>query len=171
MFAELIFKTIGAFRRVYLWSLNKYYKKRLNIESSVRLGFVKMDKKNITIAKGTYIQSGEIFSGDALVTIGKYCAIGKNVSIKARTHDLTQPTPDEINLVNKQKFANISIGDRVWIGDNVFIKEGINIGNAFFNSAFWNQILHPPDGSRTSNPMKTAHLENCEIGSRTRESS
>jgi len=129
MFAELIFKTIGAFRRVYLWSLNKYYKKRLNIESSVRLGFVKMDKKNITIAKGTYIQSGEIFSGDALVTIGKYCAIGKNVSIKARTHDLTQPTPDEINLVNKQKFANISIGDRVWIGDNVFIKEGINIGN------------------------------------------
>ena len=88
-----------------------------------------MDKKNITIAKGTYIQSGEIFSGDALVTIGKYCAIGKNVSIKARTHDLTQPTPDEINLVNKQKFANISIGDRVWIGDNVFIKEGINIGN------------------------------------------
>jgi maltose O-acetyltransferase len=129
MFADLIFKTTGAFRRVYIWSLNKYYKKRLDIDPSVRLGFVKMDNKNITIAKGTYIQSGEIFSGDALVTIGKHCAIGKNVSIKARTHDLTQPTPDDINLVNKQKFANISIGDRVWIGDNVFIKEGINIGD------------------------------------------
>ena len=36
---------------------------------------------------------------------------------------------------------------------------------SFFNSAFWNQILHPPDGPRTSSPMKTAHLENCEIGS------
>ena len=36
---------------------------------------------------------------------------------------------------------------------------------SFFNSAFWNRILHPPDGPCTSNPRKIAHLENYEIGS------
>lgn len=129
MLARFIFKTFNALSRLYVWSLNCYYKQTLNIHPSVRLGMVKLDPSNIEIGKYTYIQSGEIFSGSASVKIGKYCAIGSNVSIKARTHDLSQPTADEQHSVNARRCADIMIGDHVWIGDNVFIREGVTIGN------------------------------------------
>jgi len=94
--------------------IDKYYKSILEIDSTVSLGDCVLDCKNIRIGEGTYIKSGEIFSGCGSVDIGKFCAIGSNVSIKARTHDLR---------------GDISIGNYVWVGDNVFIREGVVIGD------------------------------------------
>jgi maltose O-acetyltransferase len=88
-----------------------------------------VDKKNISIGAHTYIKSGEIFSGEAKVKIGNYCAIGKNVSIKARTHSLKRPTADYVNKSNLRKYSPIRIGNFVWIGDNVFIREGVTVGD------------------------------------------
>lgn len=129
MLAKFIFKTFNAVERLKIWSLNRYYKQILDIHPTVRLGQVKLDPRNIAIDERTYIQSGEIFSGEAKVSIGRCCAIGKNVSIKARTHSLAQPTADDTHEVNARTFADITIGDRVWIGDNVFIREGVSIGD------------------------------------------
>ncbi|MDB2426115.1 acyltransferase [bacterium] len=84
---------------------------------------------SIEIGKHTYINDAIISAGEnSKVTIGSHCAIGYRVSIKAVSHDLTNPYPDEngkVQIVEK----NISIGNRCWIGDNVFIREGITIGN------------------------------------------
>lgn len=81
---------------------------------------------NVTIGEGSYINSGMIFAGfDSRIIIGKYCAIGYNVSIKSRTHDKNCPTGEDSKHIEK----DIVIGNNVWIGDNVFIREGVVIGN------------------------------------------
>jgi len=109
--------------------IDKYYKSILEIDSTVSLGDCVLDCKNIRIGEGTYIKSGEIFSGCGSVDIGKFCAIGSNVSIKARTHDLRRPTANEKNPINLRRYGDISIGNYVWVGDNVFIREGVVIGD------------------------------------------
>lgn len=102
--------------------------KNKNIHSSVRIGNDCFIDKNIYISEGTYIGAGaQLYSGNkSKVEIGKFCAIGYNVHIKARTHDLKQPTSNGF-IKHKRTEKNIIICDFVWIGDNVFIKEGITI--------------------------------------------
>jgi maltose O-acetyltransferase len=64
----------------------------------------------------------------AKVNIGKNCAIAYRVSIKAESHDVNDPCPNESGKV-RQIEGDIHIGDSCWIGDNAFIKEGVSIGN------------------------------------------
>ena len=84
--------------------------------------------ENFFFDSGSYINNAIISTGkSSVVKIGKNCAIGYRVSIKAVTHDIKNPCPDDsgnITLIEK----DITIGDYCWIGDNVFIREGVTIG-------------------------------------------
>lgn len=87
--------------------------------------------KNVYIGKATGIRSGEVYAGEnSKVVIGKFCAIGNRVSIKARTHNpLCGTTASEIRPTNLRVEEDIIIGDYCWIGDNVFINKGVAIGD------------------------------------------
>lgn len=121
--------------RIYL--LAKEYKIFLlkksypNVHPSVVLGNVEFVGKNIIIGKGSYINDGGVISSGktSSVTIGEHCAIGRYVHITAKTHSLVRPTTDEETRILPETEKNTCIGDYVWIGDKVFIKEGINIGS------------------------------------------
>lgn len=106
-----------------------YYKSQLPIHKSVRLGTTHLDRANISIGRGSYVKSGEILSGNATIEIGEFCAIGRNVSIKARSHDASDPVKSTETGTNKRVEKDIKIGNRVWIGDNVYIREGVTIGD------------------------------------------
>lgn len=83
----------------------------------------------IAIGEGSYINDAMIVADDdARVIIGRRCAIGYRVSIKAVTHDKNVPCPDSQGQVRTQG-SDIAIGDDCWIGDNVFIREGVTLGN------------------------------------------
>ncbi len=83
---------------------------------------------NINIGAHSYFNSGIIQTGsNSKVTIGEWCAIGYNVNILATTHDVNNPTGPEDGRVMPEK--DIVIGDRVWVGSNVYIREGITIGD------------------------------------------
>ena len=83
---------------------------------------------NISIDEHTYINGGRLKSGpNASIKIGKWCAIGHNVSILAITHHPVFSTGDIRSRPLIEK--DIVIGDHVWIGNIVFIREGITIGN------------------------------------------
>lgn len=104
-------------------------RRKAHIHSTVVLGDVYLDK-NVYIGKRTYMNSGQIYSGDkSKVVIGKYCAIGYNVRIKARTHDSLKATASKERDREVRVEKDIIIGDKVWIGDNVFIDAGVSIGN------------------------------------------
>ena len=126
---RFLFIIVHSFEKIKIFINDKYYKSILDIHKSAVIGNCYMDDKNISIGEGTYIKSGEIFTGKSFVSIGKYCAIGKNVSIKARTHDLCRPTANSAGERHTVKYSPIKIGNYIWIGDNVFIREGVSVGD------------------------------------------
>jgi maltose O-acetyltransferase len=103
-----------------------------NIHSSVKFGLsVQMVGPHdaFMIGENCYINDAIITAGSlSKITIGKRCAIGYRVSIKARTHDVTHPCMNDKGVYHHIE-RNIDIGDDCWIGDNVYIKEGVSIGN------------------------------------------
>jgi len=81
------------------------------------------------IGEGTYINDAILAANSqGKLTIGKNCSIGYRVSIKAVTHNVSNPCKNEQGDFNRIA-KNITIGDSCWIGDNVFIREGVSIGN------------------------------------------
>lgn len=132
MFKYYIFKLLSFVFKILEYSNRKYnslnYMKKYRFHSSISLGDVILVGENILIGNNTYINSGLLQVGKhSKISIGKWCAIGYNVSIIAVTHDTVLSTgPLEKRPIIEK---DIEIGDNVWVGTNVFIKEGISIGN------------------------------------------
>jgi len=125
-----IFDGVALFfhKRIIRRRILNYYK-TCDIHPTVVLGDVILDK-NVSIGEGTYINSGQLFTGEkSKVEIGCCCAIGYNVHIKARSHNPLKPTRLSLDDVHLRKEADIIIGNYCWIGDNVFIGPGIHIGD------------------------------------------
>ncbi len=79
------------------------------------------------IRVGDFSELGQHCLIHADVTLGSYVIMGPNVKIYTRNHifsDLTKP----IALQGKSS-ASTKIGDDVWIGANVVITAGVNVGS------------------------------------------
>lgn len=84
----------------------------------------------------SYINSGFMRS---YVQVGRYCSIGRNVSLGLGSHNLRslstspffeeQVGPGELRLASHDPKRRIIIGNDVWIGDNVLVNSGVTIGN------------------------------------------
>ncbi len=102
-------------------------KAKHNLPSSVSIGDVRIIGKNFSIGDHSYFNSGHMASApDAKISIGKWCAIGHNVTILAITHDTGIPTGDEDRRPSKK--GDVIIEDGVWIGSNAIITPGVTIG-------------------------------------------
>lgn len=103
-----------------------------NIDRSVFFGpnvIILASPGSVSIGAGTYINDAILSASDECpLRIGERCAIGYRVSIKAVTHDSSNPAPDASGAI-AHKCAPITIGDRCWIGDNVFLREGVTLGD------------------------------------------
>ncbi len=91
----------------------------------------------VYIGKGTNINGPCYISAHlkAPVYIGKYCAIGHNLRIRTRNHNMNYANIQDIFQLKITGFAlgsfkgPIIIGNNVWIGDNVIILSGVKIGD------------------------------------------
>ena len=79
----------------------------------------------ITIGKNFYANYNLTILDTASVTIGDYVFIGPNVNIYAATH----PLDVERRNQNLEKGVPVKIGNNVWIGGNVTILPGVEIGD------------------------------------------
>jgi acetyltransferase-like isoleucine patch superfamily enzyme len=104
--------------------------RKYQIHSSTNVSGVDLTG-NVEIGHHTYINPGTRVSGGkvARVIIGNYCAIGRLVHITAYTHSLSVPTPDEDHPDNINDEKDTRIGNYVWIGDKVFVRPGVSIGD------------------------------------------
>lgn len=104
--------------------------KQLGIPDTVRISRSEING-NVSIGEFTYIAPWSIITTgvSSKVAIGKYCAIGRYVSITSRGHSLELPTADEEHENHEHVEKDTIIGDYVWIGDHAFIKHGVIIGN------------------------------------------
>jgi len=118
--------------KIYRWGKEQERTKLLSaykFDATINLGDVYIED-TVEIGKHSYINSGLLVGGpNSKVTIGKYCAFGRNIHIRSRTHVLERPTSDEDHAKHLIMEADINIGNYVWIGDNVLIKPGINVGD------------------------------------------
>lgn len=104
-------------------------------EPAVTIGTANIGQ-NVRIGRGSFLNEGVIREH---TTIGRYCSIGRKVTIAAPHHPLHHmtthlgllaasgkggPNPD-----HEDNLRETIIGNDVWIGDNVFIKRGIHIGD------------------------------------------
>lgn len=103
---------------------------RSNVHSSVRFDNLELIG-NVEIREGSYLNRGcTLTTGDSSrIVIGKFCAIGRYVHISSKTHDLTCPTPNEEFAVGPHIESSVEIGNYVWIGDKVFVRPGVKIGD------------------------------------------
>lgn len=129
----MIFKLISKIHTRYVrWFNNKYYLFP-NISNSVIFSpeypgrIFLQNPKNIIIGEKTVINRGaHINPGEAKVSIGDYCHIGKDLTIYAFNHNYESNRfipYDEINILK-----NVTINNYVWIGANVVIIPGVTIG-------------------------------------------
>jgi len=86
---------------------------------------------NIFIGEHTYANNGTVFSsGDSSkVIVGKYCAIGRYVHITSKGHSMKFPTADKDRDVHEHIESDTIVGRYVWVGDHVFIKHGVSVGD------------------------------------------
>lgn len=100
--------------------------KSVGIKSTTRV----FGEGNILIKEGTYIGTNSFIVSNpksASISIGRNCMISHEVHIRTLSYDTS--TIHLEKKLRKTIYADIVIGDNVWIGKGVFIKGGIIIGD------------------------------------------
>jgi maltose O-acetyltransferase len=132
MLGKIAYKFYCAFERLKSLA-NKYkWNQFSNIDKTASVGsgtvFVG-DSSSLQVGEHTYINQANISACEqGKVRIGKNCAIGYMVSIKAITHSVENPVRNN-GIEAKHIAKDIIIGDRCWIGDGVYIREGVTLGD------------------------------------------
>ena len=125
-----------------------YISKKSKIDNGVELESPVRTYGNVTIKKGSKIGAFTFINVGSRVTsnthIGRYCSIGRYCEIGAYDHPINWLTsspfaynvkghfPDYEGVVNNfraDRPTATTIGHDVWIGSNVIIKRGVNIGH------------------------------------------
>lgn len=108
------------------------FRKKYSIDENFRFSGIGINfygNGEIVGGKNSYIgnfSTVQAYDG-CRVEIGEHCAISHNVRIYTANRDAN----DVINEIEKpgHKTGNVIIGSNTWIGANVFITEGVEIGH------------------------------------------
>lgn len=126
------YKLISKFRGL-LWRIPYFFlRKEYHIPSSFRFNGTHIyfyGEGNLVIGEDSYIGNYSTIQidKDATVEIGKACSISHNVRMYTTSKIPDYDFSDNENVPNK--VGDITIGNYVWIGANVFINPGITIGD------------------------------------------
>ena len=136
---------------------SKYKKKDIRIHPQSRIG------KFTTIGYGTKMTGFALIASteEAPVTIGKYCTVAHNLRIRTRNH-YTGYANMQHTLQRRHGFPSttitkgpITIGNAVWIADNVIILSGVEIGDgAVLGAGSIVTTNIPPYAIAVGNPAK-----------------
>lgn len=110
-------------------------KSPFRFEPGVALGTCEI-QAGVRIGMHSYMNDGFIRSG---VEIGRYCSIGRNVTIGTGHHEMSALStssffkvfskPSTMKLADPIRRVRVKVGHDVWIGDRVIILSGVSIGN------------------------------------------
>lgn len=85
-----------------------------------------LSSDEIKLGKSVSIGEGALFVAHGSIKIGNHTIISRNCTIRTRDHNFHE---DDIPFSENYTINAVSIGDGVWIGMNVTINPGVNIGN------------------------------------------
>ena len=102
---------------------HNHHNRKHNIHPTSSIGFVRYGgEADLLVGEHSFINSGYI---TGKVTVGKYCAIGYNVSLIGYTHDSDKPTGKPPLPLKR---GAITVKDYAWIGNNAVILPDVIIG-------------------------------------------
>lgn len=116
--------------QISLQKVNLYfgYNSSILLGKSISIGpginIIVKDNAILKVGDGTYFTSDLHLEVINLIDIGSDCAISWGVTIIDEDHH--QVLPEKLN---DQRLKNVKIGNHVWIGCNVTILRGTQIGN------------------------------------------
>ncbi len=137
-----------SYHKKFGWVLESTDQQFLPNEARVFLGKLSLlEKTKIQIGKRSYISGPAKIRGGGKVEIGLFCSMAENLMIT--THNDSHPMnhPAMLNFKTNQRMieddlqltihypeltnpkTTVSIGNDVWIGRNVLITKGVNIGD------------------------------------------
>ena len=93
--------------------------------SSIHMGAVFYDAKNIRVGKDTIIGENAVLDGRAPLAIGDHVDIASEVMIYNSQHDISS---ENFAKVEEVVLAPVEIGDYVFIGPRAIILPGVRIG-------------------------------------------
>jgi len=100
---------------------------KLIIRPEVPDNFTILYSENLEIGDYTVINGDCFINAKGGVKIGKYCHIGKGLTIYSHNHNWR--SKEFIPYDEKDILKPVNIGDAVWIGANVTIAPGAKIGD------------------------------------------
>ncbi|WP_157263623.1 acyltransferase [Azohydromonas aeria] len=83
--------------------------------------------QNLSIGQGTVLNGDCYLNAQGGIRIGKYCHIGKGLTALSSNHNFRSST--RIPYDQHDIMQPIAIGDAVWIGANVSLSPGTQIGD------------------------------------------
>lgn len=128
---SLITKRWGLKCRIKKIFYKIYYKKEIYIHRTVTFRddfkILPTNNSNIIIKEETFFNNGCSISCQGKISIGRNCLFGEGVKIYDHNH-IFKNIPELI--VNQGfKVGEVFIGNNCWIGSNVVILKGANIGD------------------------------------------
>lgn len=106
----------------------------LAYEPPVHFGFVEI-RAGVVIGRHSYVNEGLVHAG---TKIGRFCSIGRRVTIGAGSHPMAALTTSPFFMKMRngtvmrregKYLPPVEIGHDVWIGDNATILQGVKIGH------------------------------------------
>ncbi|WAI83184.1 MULTISPECIES: CatB-related O-acetyltransferase [Achromobacter] len=118
-----------------LTALEGYVPSKFRFEQGVNLGKCEI-LPGAAFGFQSYMNSGFVRSA---VIVGRYCSIGRNVTIGSGVHDLNALSTSPffknnsngpiLKLADPVRRIRVLIGHDVWIGDNAYIMSGVTVGD------------------------------------------
>jgi maltose O-acetyltransferase len=131
LFRRIAGSIYGRLRAAYYDTRYDHFRKRYNITSNFKFSGTDIriyGEGQLVLGNDSYMGSYSTIqlSAGTKVIIGDKCQISHNVRMYTSTDISDQ---DFLGPERRSKLGNITIGDGIWIGANVFINPGITIGN------------------------------------------
>lgn len=110
-----------------------------NLVNEERLPVLLIQNRQLSVGRSSFHNGGFEIRGAAKVSIGSFCALGRDIKIITKNHNYNFASMQYgfyKKYFNKLPYSSdvnngvtISIGNDVWIGDNAIILPNVTIGN------------------------------------------
>lgn len=122
-------------------------KRKLKFWLRAKLKNLLEERTPVLISSNVLIEAGEksyhngnfiVRGSDSKVSIGSYCAIGKDVKVILNNHSIDYASIqysfyksnfNSLPFKDKRPIVSVEIGSDVWIGDNVIILPNVKVGH------------------------------------------